>query len=164
MKKGTYLILCLALVCSAIVLTMSSSIFADDDGPTLCIPVGDITISAPESVEAKRLPVTFPHAAHFAYNCKECHHYWENDDSLQSCTAEGCHDYDESARINAKSKVDETDAILYYKEMYHTKCIGCHKDIKQANAKTSKAIRIVSKTPDMQPTGPTSCVKCHPVE
>ena len=40
----------------------------------MIVPMGTIVIGPPESVEAKRSPVEFPHAVHFKYECRTCHH------------------------------------------------------------------------------------------
>jgi hypothetical protein len=131
----------------ASVIGLTSS-FADE----LCIPLGNIELSAPEGVEAKRSPVDFPHSAHFSINCQDCHHTWEYGDDDMSCMTSGCHDETQAPK--------DGDKILYFKEAYHKACIGCHKEMQQKN----KALEMAKSTAKGQPqkTGPTSCVLCHP--
>ena len=62
----------------------------------MCIPLGEITLSPPQSVEAKRSPVKFNHSKHFDINCNDCHHMWKKDAPIESCMASGCHELTES--------------------------------------------------------------------
>jgi len=140
------LVILLSLVLASAV-SFSSS-FADE----MCIPLGNIELAAPQGVEAKRAPVDFPHSAHFAINCNECHHTWEYGDDDMSCTTSGCHD-----ELKAPK---EGDKIAYFKEAYHKACISCHKAIQAQN----KALEMSKRTVEgqLEKTGPTSCVACHP--
>jgi hypothetical protein len=120
----------------------------------MCVPMGDITIET-LAHEAKRSEVSFPHAVHFSYSCRECHHTWNAQEPIVGCKASGCHDLAE--------KQDSKDASLkirYFKEAYHTKCIGCHKDIKIKNQKLeASGMKLNEKLPV---AGPTGCNQCHP--
>jgi len=138
----------LSLVLASVV-SFSSS-FADE----LCIPLGSIELSAPEGVEAKRAAVEFPHSQHFSINCQACHHTWEYGDDDMSCMTSGCHDEETAPK--------EGDKIAYFKEAYHKACIGCHKAIQKRN----KALELSKKAvqDQLENTGPTSCVACHPKE
>ena len=125
------------------------------DAEELCIPVGTITLAAPDGVEAKRAPVDFPHSQHFAINCMECHHEWDGGTEYLSCSTSGCHDV-----IEPPSKADPDDAALYFKTAFHKSCIGCHKAIKAENKKRAQSM--LSPVKELLPVGPTGCVECHP--
>ena len=125
-----------------------SSAFAD----SLCIPLGNIELSAPQDVQAKRSAVDFPHSAHFTINCIECHHTWEYGDDDMSCMTSGCHDQARAPK--------EGDKIEYFKEAYHKACIGCHKTIKKKNKDLEMSKRSVKGK--LEKTGPTGCIECHP--
>jgi hypothetical protein len=130
---------------------MVAGVAADEE---LCIPLGDIEISAPPDVEPLRSSVTFPHSLHFDINCKTCHHEWAGDEvDTLGCATSGCHDYTENPQ-------DQSEAILYYKNAYHKSCIGCHKAMKDENKRKEMTNLPVSGA--MAKTGPTSCVGCHP--
>jgi hypothetical protein len=119
----------------------------------LCIPLGAISLSAPEGVEAKKSPVDFPHAVHFNYNCMECHHEWKGNTENLSCTTSGCHDSIESVK---------DQPWRYYKTAYHNQCIVCHKEIKETNKKLEMSKKEIQ---GVQPkTVPTGCIECHPKE
>ena len=124
-------------------------------GDELCIPLGNITLSPPEDVEAKRAPVEFPHAVHFDYSCKKCHHEWTGDTEDLSCMTSGCHDSSISLL-----KTDKDEAYRYYKTAYHNQCIECHKEIKEANEKLELSKKQIAG--NLPKTGPTGCVGCHP--
>jgi len=154
----------MAAWCLIIMLAFGGSwvIAAQDSEDKLCIPVESITLKAPESVEAKRAEVEFPHSVHFDYNCKTCHHKWENDANLTGCMTSGCHDLAQSPK-KAKSRIVDPKAVMkYYKTAYHNKCIGCHKQIKMKNEALAASGKVLKdKLPN---TGPTSCKGCHPKE
>lgn len=136
---------------------VSWNVAAQGSEETLCIPLGEIVLSAPDGVEAKRTPVAFPHNAHFDYNCQVCHHQWEKDASLTGCME--CHALTESPR-KADGSLDADEAIMYYKTAYHTLCIGCHKDIKVKNQSLATSGQVLKDK--LPPTGPTGCIGCHP--
>ena len=152
MKRVLILMLCGMIVAAFSGLAVSSEMSEEK----LCVPTGTITIHAPEGVEAKRAPVAFPHSAHFDYACKECHHNWEGDTDLNSCTASGCHELTERP-----DTTDPSEAILYFKKTFHKKCISCHAEIKRANKAAGASASVSAK---MMKTGPTGCKECHPKE
>lgn len=154
MHKKQIMTICLVI---SIFFAAGLVIASDDEGDTLCIPLGVITLSPPESVEAKRSVVEFPHSAHFGILCQECHHQWDGESEVESCTTSGCHDYEE-----APPKEDTDEAILYYKKAFHEMCISCHKDLAAVNAKIAKTYQ--PSDDRTVPTGPTGCVGCHPKE
>ena len=137
-----------------------SLVMADDkaalDNGQMCIPLGVISLEPPETVEAKRSPVDFPHALHFDYACMECHHQWSaTDETIQSCGVSGCHELDAPPEPDSGD-----DPILYYKNAYHVMCIGCHKEIKAVNKKIAMTMGQTGE--QLKPTGPTGCIQCHP--
>ncbi|MEJ2660551.1 MAG: cytochrome c3 family protein [Desulfobacteraceae bacterium] len=92
--------------------------------------MGEITLES-LAEDAKRSEVTFPHAAHFSYNCQQCHHKWNGKAAIQSCTTSGCHDLDKVPMDeNGKPVKDKVLQARYYKNAFHAACIGCHKKIK----------------------------------
>jgi hypothetical protein len=120
----------------------------------MCVPMGEITLES-LAKDPKRSEVAFPHAAHFSYSCQKCHHKWNGKEAIQSCTTSGCHDLD-------KVPEDKTRKMHYYKQAFHSACIGCHKEIKTKNkVMESSAAALGEKLP---PTGPTGCNQCHPKE
>ncbi|MCG6892009.1 MAG: cytochrome c3 family protein [Desulfobacteraceae bacterium] len=143
------------LGCLGLIVVLSVAAVGMVSGEELCIPTGTFTIHPPESVEPQRAPVDFPHSLHFSYNCQECHHNWEGDAGLTGCMTSGCHDLEE-----APESPDSPDAVYYYKNAFHTACIGCHKSILQNNQKLAASGRVLSDK--LPATGPTSCVACHP--
>jgi len=124
----------------------------------LCIPTGTIVLKAPDGVQAQRAEVAFPHSRHFAITCQTCHHTWEGDAQLQGCTSSDCHDLTAPAKSTGQTPAPA--AIAYYKNAFHTQCIGCHKTILKHNAE-----RIASRRPiegQLPASGPTACIGCHP--
>lgn len=128
----------------------------------MCVPMGEVVLK-PLAPEPEREAVTFPHAVHFSNSCHECHHKWDNETSIQSCSAAGCHDLAEPLKDEEGQPVkDELQQIRYYKNAFHNMCIGCHKQIKQKN----KALQD-SQLPGsvkLAAVGPTGCIGCHPKE
>jgi len=128
----------------------------------MCIPMGTITLQAPESVEASRPPVPFPHSMHFTYNCQTCHHQWELDEPIVSCTTSGCHDRTAAPVRSKQGTVDEEEAAAYYKNAFHKNCIGCHKELKIARKNLEMSGRTLKQK--LPPSGPTTCRGCHKPE
>jgi len=128
----------------------------------MCVPMGEITLE-PLTTEAKRSAVIFPHAVHFDYSCRECHHKWEKEKPILGCSASGCHDLAEMPKSDEGRPVkDPAVQIRYYKNAYHQMCIGCHMQI----AKKNEALQ-ASRMPGeakIASTGPTGCIQCHPKE
>lgn len=126
----------------------------------LNIPIGTIELKPPEGADATKNPVAFPHSRHFTYNCQACHHTWNLDANLQTCTTSECHDL-----VKAPKKESTAAAVAdirYFKKAYHQKCIGCHQEIKRQNTAKEKSLRLSDKKLNLQKTGPTGCVECHP--
>jgi len=155
--RGVALCLIIILVCGS-----SWVIAAQEAEDTLCIPVEEITLEPPESVEAKRSHVAFPHGVHFDYSCKTCHHKWENDAALKGCMTSGCHDLAKSPKKAAGSAIDAITAVRYYKTAYHDKCIGCHKEIEKKYQKVVASGKVLRE--QLPRTGPLGCKDCHPKE
>jgi len=129
----------------------------------MCVPLGIITLHPPESVNASRSPVDFPHAAHFAhYDCKTCHHKWEGATAVQGCTASGCHDLDKTPELTPGKKIDRNLMAKYYKNAFHGQCIDCHKKLLIKNKEMENAVTAGITKPEIVVPGPTSCIKCHP--
>ena len=143
---------------AAVMLVSIGWVIEDEAEDTLCIPMGAITLAAPDSVDAQRAEVEFPHSVHFDFNCKECHHTWDNETAILSCTTAGCHDITQIPESGFKPG----EAVRYYKSAFHNACIGCHKEIKVRNKKLEKSM--ASLKGEMQRTGPTGCTGCHPKE
>jgi hypothetical protein len=119
--------------------------------------MGNILLEAPKSVEPKRPAVNFPHAAHFEYACKKCHHTWLGTETIVGCQTSGCHDLESPSPPG--NKAASGVEMKYYKSAYHSQCVGCHKSIKKKN-KNIELSGTVLKAKIMK-TGPTGCVECH---
>jgi hypothetical protein len=128
----------------------------------MIVPMGFITLSPLESVESKRADVEFPHFTHFGFDCRTCHHKWEGDEVIPSCTTSGCHDVAVSPTISKKSNAAPDQAILYYKTAFHQMCIGCHKEMRIINKELEMSYKRLDK--ELPRTGPTGCIECHPKE
>ncbi len=150
------------LVLFCILGVTTSVVVLADEHDTLILPTGTIVIEAPGSVEMQRAPVDFPHSTHFNTNCKICHHIWEGEPELLSCTTSDCHDLEKLPKKETSQDVQEDLEILYYKKAYHSLCIGCHKEIKIKNKQMASSITSVQD--QLMKAGPTGCVKCHPKE
>ena len=159
MSKMRFVVLCLIPV---LVFGGSLVIASPDEkaeGESLCIPIGTIELSAPEGVELKESEVAFPHSEHFSYKCQECHHTWDMDAKLSGCMTSGCHDL-----TQAPKESENMEAERYYKKAFHSKCIGCHKEIKKQNRAAEKQASFDGKDVRILAVGPTGCNKCHPKE
>jgi hypothetical protein len=147
MQKKVLLISMIAL------LVFGSLAVAEDE---MCVPMGEITIEklapAPQRPE-----VSFPHPTHFSYACQQCHHKWNTREPIVGCQTSGCHD---QATLPETKKSDKN--VSYYKEAYHSMCIGCHKEIKKKNKALEASL--ISTNKKMSATGPTACNQCHPKE
>ena len=176
MKRMTAIILCLMLFIFWGGAIVYSSMDQDSDATTIeaesgaseseggntyiKVPIGDIELKAPANISPKRSPVDFPHSTHFTFTCYTCHHTWNGDEAMQSCTASGCHDVVERPKPTDGKLLTEAEKIAYFKEAFHQLCINCHKDIQEQNLKLEMSLRrIEGKLPK---TGPTGCVDCHP--
>ena len=129
----------------------------------MIVPMGNIVLGPPESVEPKRSPVDFPHSTHFAsVDCRTCHHTWQGTEIIKNCTTAGCHDVAVSPTKSDKDRVNPDMAIRYYKAAYHQLCIGCHKEIKVQNKQLETSFKQLNET--LPVPGPTGCIQCHPKE
>ena len=151
--------LSVGVVCFVMALVATAQDAKEKEG-YLSVPIGTIGLKPPKAVDMIKNPVAFPHSRHFIYNCKECHHAWNLDAQLQTCTTSECHDL-----IKAPKKESAAAAVAdikYYKKAFHQNCIGCHQEIKKQNAAKENSLRLSDKNLALQKTGPTGCVECHP--
>jgi hypothetical protein len=151
--------LSVGVVCCVAALIAAAQDAKEQEG-FLNVPIGTIKLKPPQGVDATKNPVAFPHSRHFRYNCKECHHAWNLDAQMKTCTTSGCHDL-------IKAPVKEGSAapvaeIKHFKKAFHQQCIGCHQEIKKQNAVQEKRLRVSDKNLTLPKTGPTGCVECHP--
>ncbi len=126
------------------------------------VPVGRLALAPPVGVTPKRSAVAFPHSQHFDYTCKTCHHKWDGNSEVQSCTASKCHDQLSLPAKSKKARADRLEEIRYFKYAFHRQCIGCHREIRIHNEKLERSRKKI--TEPLQWPGPTSCVGCHPRE
>jgi hypothetical protein len=126
------------------------------------VPVGRLALAPPVGVTPKRSAVAFPHSLHFGYTCKTCHHKWDGNSQVQSCTVSKCHDQ-LSMPMKFKKNMDyRLEAIRYYKYAFHQQCIRCHREIQTRNVKLERSRKKIKEP--LQWPGPTGCVGCHPRE
>jgi hypothetical protein len=106
--------------------------------------------------------VAFPHSLHFEYTCRTCHHKWDGQSVVQSCSASDCHDLLSAPPLPKGARYADyiSDSIGYFKFAFHRKCIGCHKEIASHNAELARSLFRLNTPP--QKTGPTGCKHCHP--
>lgn len=141
---------------SALILLVSTwAMAAQPPAEPMCVPMGNIELTPPESVDAQRPAVTFPHAKHFAIQCQSCHHGWSGGEAVASCSSSGCHDLDQPIQ----PKQTGTPTARYFKEAFHRQCIGCHKTNKLKNRQLELSHQVLKDK--LQPTGPTGCIECH---
>ena len=160
MQKLGLLCLCLSMV---LVLGSIALVVGQETEDEMLVPMGVIVIEAPESVEAKRSPVDFPHSTHFAsVDCRTCHHTWQGTEIIKGCATTDCHDVTVSPTKSGKGGSNPDLAIRYYKTGYHQMCIGCHKEIKIQNIQLETSYKELKET--LTIPGPTSCIQCHPKE
>lgn len=163
MKRMLGLLACcmvLFFIGSAVIVFAESH--EEDKDEFMSVPMGDIPLEPPESIEAKTSSVVFPHGQHLETSCQECHHTWKKQTMVKTCSAAECHDAAINPQKKQKSKIDEALAIRYYKKAYHDMCIGCHKSILAENLKKELANTIL--TEPLRNVGPPLCVGCHPEE
>ena len=134
-----------------------------DEEDTLSIPVGMLSLGAPDGVEQTRTSVDFPHSRHMTYSCNTCHHTWEYHAILDTCTTSGCHDLTKSPEMAIKDGKYTEEGIRYYKNAYHKMCRDCHRDINAQNAARAKTTNIRGETAQLR-NGPVACIDCHPKE
>ena len=156
MHRIVTVFLCITIIAVGCISIVTASDNATADSEQMCIPLGTITLAPPESVEAKRSEVDFPHDLHFNFACMECHHQWTaEEEPIQSCGTSGCHELDAPPEPDSGD-----DAIMYYKNAFHDLCLGCHREIKALNKKV--AMTLGGSEEQVQTTGPTGCILCHP--
>ena len=129
-------VLFIGMICAALVCAFSLPSLYAVDAPA------DMELTVPAGAKATKTPVAFSHKGHNMYKCQECHHKWDGQGELKSCSAAGCH-----ADTSKKNKKGDDS---FYRAFHDSKsmksCVGCHKILKK----------------EKKPTGPTSCTKCHP--
>lgn len=156
----------LVVVASAtVVIAGSPMAIAEEKGATMdaiTVPVGRLALAPPVGAISKRTAVAFPHSLHFEYTCRTCHHKWDGQSRVQSCSASACHDQLAAPPMAKGARyVDHiSDSIGYYKFAFHRKCVSCHKEIEARNARLARSISSLNTAP--LKNGPTSCVQCHP--
>ncbi len=160
MQKIGFVYLCLSMVLVFGGITMVLGQETEDE---MIVPMGNIVIGPPESVEPKRSSVDFPHSRHFAsVDCRTCHHTWQGTEIIKSCTTSSCHDVMVSPTKSEKGRANPDLAIRYYKTGYHQMCIGCHKEIRIQNKQLEISFKELKET--LTIPGPTGCIQCHPKE
>jgi len=120
-------------------------------------PLGTLTITAPEGSDTRRPPVEFPHGGHFDYACQTCHHEWDGESPVQSCTTSDCHDQlepDEKTR-----NINDERNSLYFLAAYHKACIECHRDLSKERKSLEKSG--VTDEGMLPQSGPLACSECH---
>ena len=90
MQKSVFLMAVVVLLVSGLAWGLAAA--SEEE---MCVPLGEITLESIAS-EAQRESVSFPHAVHFTYECQRCHHTWDNQSAIQSCTTSACHDLTEA--------------------------------------------------------------------
>jgi hypothetical protein len=150
----------LFVLCGVLSMAVGVSRAVSEDLDELCIPMQILVLEPLSGAEQHRSSVQFPHATHFDYACKRCHHDWNGKTEVQNCTTSGCHDQVKTPKFDATKEASETMAIKYYKKAFHELCIGCHKDIKQKNKELEFSQKTL--TVALAKTGPTGCIQCHP--
>jgi hypothetical protein len=153
------------LALASVVVAGSLNAIAEEKEATMdaiSIPVGRLALGPPVGVMSKRSAVAFPHSRHFDYTCKTCHHKWDGQSEVQSCSASQCHDQLTAPPMESGMRYDDyiDDSIGYFKFAFHRQCIGCHKEIEAHNAKLARSVFMLNTPP--RKNGPTGCVGCHP--
>jgi hypothetical protein len=156
MYKVSIGIFCLILV---LIFGNAMVVSGESEDETMSVPLGIIELQPPESVEAKKPLVQFPHATHFDFKCQTCHHKWEKVAPILGCKTDQCHDVAEAPKKSENVKDYELLSARYYKTAYHKLCIGCHKDMKLKNEKLEMSGRVLKE--NLPNVGPTSCKGCH---
>ncbi|MBE6441819.1 MAG: cytochrome c3 family protein [Desulfovibrio sp.] len=100
----------------------------------------------PLELQGSKKTVMFPHGAHAAIACADCHHLVDGKESFAKCGSAGCHD-DIQGRQGVKSLYN---VMHSKKELNHATCVGCH-------------AKFVAEHPDRKKEL-TGCAKsaCHP--
>jgi len=160
MRKISILYLLLSLV---FVFGSITIVVGQETETEMIVPMGIIEIEPPDSVEAVRTPVDFPHSRHFAsVDCRTCHHKWDGSDIIAGCATTDCHDVTVSPTKSENNRLNPDLMIKYYKSAFHKMCIGCHKEIKAQNKQLEASFKELKEK--LPPSGPTGCIQCHPKE
>ena len=122
MGKKELGILCLII---AVILGLTLDVAGQGSEGEMCVPMGTITIEAPDGVEATKASVNFPHSVHFETDCKTCHHKWTGKENIQGCMSTGCHDSIQAPETSARYLSYSDVSIKYFKYAFHQACIGC---------------------------------------
>jgi len=153
--------LVLSIVMLVGLLAVGGIVTGDEAADEMCLPMGNILLEPPDSIEDPRSAVEFPHNAHFSYTCVTCHHKWDYESTIEGCMTSGCHDlFEPPSKIEAGGGNKKELAMRYFKNAYHEMCINCHKQIKISNKKLEASYQALNKP--LPKTGPVSCNKCHP--
>ena len=132
---------------------LSGVCLAADAEATLELPIGTITLEAPEDAghKATLSPVNFPHSLHFSYSCQACHHNWDGSGPIQSCGTSGCHE-NFWAPKPGEADVSET-GVKSMVGAFHQVCRDCHRD--EVAKQKAAGVKNID-------TGPVACAGCHP--
>ena len=120
-----------------------------------------ITMDSKIFKKHKKTLVNLSHKKHnvdYKIGCTECHHIynkegtnvWTEGDKVQKCDAKGCHSKAKAPKAEkGEKKLSQKEKAMqgYYYSAIHLNCVGCHKDLKKADA--TKPV-------------PTKCSECHP--
>ena len=120
----------------------------------------NITMESKVFKKHKKALVNLSHKKHnvdYKLGCTECHHVykegknvWKEGDEVQKCDAKGCHSKAKAPKAEkGEKKLSQKEKATqgYYYSAIHLNCVGCHKDLKKADA--TKPV-------------PTKCTECHP--
>ena len=124
---------------------------------SMSVPLGTMTIAAPEGVDAKRGPVNFPHGLHFQFSCQSCHHDWDGESEIVNCMTSGCHD---EIQNSGKRDIKDPDNAMYFLAAYHNVCVGCHRDMDKQRQDQINAMPAAKKAA-VPAAGPVNCSGCH---
>jgi len=149
-------IFCLIL---ALIFGNAMVVTGESEDESMSVPMGIIALEPPDSVEEPKPAVEFPHSLHFGFNCRTCHHKWDQETPIEGCMTSGCHDLTEAPKKTQSRQSAENLAVRYYKTAYHKMCISCHKEMKAQNKKLELSGRVL--VDNLPNTGPTSCKGCH---
>lgn len=126
---------------------------------SMTVPLGEMVIEPPEGVEAKRGAVNFPHGLHFQFACQSCHHDWDGESDIETCTS--CHDETEPT---GSRNIKNPDNVMYFLAAYHNVCVDCHRETANQQKELEKKIEageIPEKMAGHIKAGPVNCTGCH---
>jgi hypothetical protein len=143
----------------ALIFSFAVAVSGEAEEDYMSVPMGNILLEPPDSVEDPRSAVDFPHSVHFDSTCQTCHHKWDKETPIVGCMTSGCHDITEAPTRSERLQSDENLAARYYKTAYHKMCITCHKELKAQNKELEMSGRVLKE--NLPNPGPTSCKECH---